>query len=186
MGMSRRIHLQPHCATDELATRYCSAGDPVERSRWHFLRLLSRGLTATTIAAMTGYSAYWMGKIGSRYHVHGADGIRARGVRYPGGCWPWQTDRPSSRPRRVARQCATPRARAHTSPVLTCLFPGTAAFRTSLAPDEYSARKPALRLHRGRRKRASITLRGAARWSDPTWWPRRIMRRRGPRQDQLG
>jgi hypothetical protein len=31
--------------------------NPVERSRWQFLWLLARGLTATAIARMTGYSA---------------------------------------------------------------------------------------------------------------------------------
>ncbi len=64
--LTRRIHLQPHCTADELATRYRSASDLVERSRWHFLWLLSRGFTATTIAAMTGYSAYWIGQIARR------------------------------------------------------------------------------------------------------------------------
>jgi hypothetical protein len=34
-----------------------STKDPVERSRWHFLWLLARGLTATVMASITGYSA---------------------------------------------------------------------------------------------------------------------------------
>jgi hypothetical protein len=76
--MARRIHLQPHFTPDELATRYRSARDTVERSRWHFLWLLSRGFTATAIAAMTGYSAYWIGQIARRYNAQGADGIRDR------------------------------------------------------------------------------------------------------------
>lgn len=76
--MAQRIHLQPHFTTNELATRYRSASDPIERSRWHFLWLLSRGFTATTIAEITGYSAYWIGQIARRYNVHGADGVRDR------------------------------------------------------------------------------------------------------------
>jgi hypothetical protein len=76
--MARRIHLRSHFSTDELATRYRSASDPIERSRWHFLWLLSRGFTATKIAAMTGYSAYWIGHIARRYNAEGADGVRDR------------------------------------------------------------------------------------------------------------
>lgn len=76
--MARRIHLEPHFTTNELAARYRSASDPIERSRWHFLWLLSRGFTATTIAVMTGYSAYWIGHIARRYNTEGADGVRDR------------------------------------------------------------------------------------------------------------
>jgi transposase len=76
--MARRIHLQPHFTTNELATRYRSVSDPIERSRWQFLWLLSRGFTATTIATMTGYSAYWIGQIARRYNAQGVDGVRDR------------------------------------------------------------------------------------------------------------
>jgi transposase len=76
--MARRIRLQAHLTTEELASRYRGASDPVERSRWHFLWLLSRGFTATTIAAMTGYSAYWIGQIARRYNEHGAEGVQDR------------------------------------------------------------------------------------------------------------
>jgi transposase len=67
----------------ELHVRYRSAHDPVERSRWHFLWLLARGLTATTIARVTGYSAYWIGQIARRYNVAGPDttGDRRRHAR---------------------------------------------------------------------------------------------------------
>jgi hypothetical protein len=45
--MPRRIALEPHCTQDELEARHRPARDPVERSRWRFLWLLARGLTAT-------------------------------------------------------------------------------------------------------------------------------------------
>jgi hypothetical protein len=54
--MARRISLEPHLTIDELEGRYRSTKDPVERSRWHFLWLLARGLTATVVAGITGYS----------------------------------------------------------------------------------------------------------------------------------
>jgi transposase len=76
--MARRIYLKPHFTTNELAARYRSASDPIERSHWHFLWLLSCGFTATTIAAVTGYSAYWIGQMARRYNREGPDGVRDR------------------------------------------------------------------------------------------------------------
>jgi hypothetical protein len=73
--MSRSIHLKPHLSTDDLATRYRKTPDPVERSHWHFLWLLARGLTAKAIASISGYSAYWIGQIAHRYHACGPDGV---------------------------------------------------------------------------------------------------------------
>src|SRR5258705_3204951 len=74
--MARHIHLELHLSLDELAQRYRSTRDPVERSRWHFLWLLARGLTATVIASITGYSAYWIGRIARRYNQQGPEGVK--------------------------------------------------------------------------------------------------------------
>src|SRR5260221_571727 len=83
--MARHIHLEPHLSADELAGRYRATKDPVERSRWHFLWLLARGLTATVIAGITGYSAYWIGRIARRYNERGPDGVKdLRHQNYPG------------------------------------------------------------------------------------------------------
>jgi hypothetical protein len=59
--MARHIQLQSHLSLQQLEDTYRRARDPIERSHWQFLWLLSRGLTATAIAAVTGYSAYWIG-----------------------------------------------------------------------------------------------------------------------------
>src|SRR5260370_37554004 len=76
--MARRIPLEPHLTVEQLGGRYWSTKDPVERSRWHFLWLLARGLTAKVIASITGYSAYWIGRIARR------SGYPVRAL--PGGC----------------------------------------------------------------------------------------------------
>jgi transposase len=76
--MARRISLEPHLTIEELEGRYRSTKDPVERSRWHFLWLLARGLTAKAIAGITGYSAYWIGRIAHRYNERGPDGVKDR------------------------------------------------------------------------------------------------------------
>src|SRR5260370_38256276 len=77
-GMPRRIRLELHLTDDELHDRYRRAGDAVERSHWHFLWLLAGGMTATAVAAVTGYSAYWIGQIARRYNTDGPDGVRDR------------------------------------------------------------------------------------------------------------
>src|SRR5260370_10719291 len=74
--MARRIPLEPHLTVEILGGRCRSTKDPVERSRWHFLWLLARGLTATVIASITGYSAYWIGRIARRYNQHGPEGVK--------------------------------------------------------------------------------------------------------------
>src|SRR5260221_230592 len=74
--MARRISLEPHLTIEELERSYRSTKDPVERSRWHFLWLLARGLTAKVIASIAGYSAYWIGRIARRYSQHGPAGVK--------------------------------------------------------------------------------------------------------------
>jgi len=74
--MARYIHLEPHLSADELARRYRGTTDPVERSHWHFLWLLARGFTATAIASLIGYSAYWIGQIARRYNARGPEGVK--------------------------------------------------------------------------------------------------------------
>jgi transposase len=76
--MPRHIRLAPHLTDDELHGRYRRATDPIERSHWHFLWLLAGGMTATAVAAVTGYSAYWIGQIARRYNTDGPDGMRDR------------------------------------------------------------------------------------------------------------
>lgn len=76
--MARRIHLAEHLSVDELGQRYRRAGEPVERSRWQMLWLLGQGQTAQQVAAVTGYSAYWVGQIAKRYNAQGPAGVSNR------------------------------------------------------------------------------------------------------------
>jgi transposase len=73
--MARRIHLQPHLSVDELARRYRTAKEPHERTWWQILWLLAQGRTATELSAVTGYRAYWIGQIATRYNAHGPAGM---------------------------------------------------------------------------------------------------------------
>jgi transposase len=74
--MPKRIRLHPYLTERELHERYRQTHDRVERSRWQFLWLLAGGLTATAIARVSGYSAYWIGQIARRYNTAGPDGVR--------------------------------------------------------------------------------------------------------------
>src|SRR5215469_4323384 len=76
--MPRRIRLEPHLTDDQLEAHYRQARDPVERSHWHFLWLLAGGMTATAVAAVTGYSAYWIGQVARRYIRAGPTSVRDR------------------------------------------------------------------------------------------------------------
>jgi hypothetical protein len=86
--MPRHIRLEPHPTEDELHDlhdRYRRAADPVERSHWavsgrlgHFLWLLAGGLTASAVAAVSGYAAYWIGHIAKRFNTDGTNGVRDR------------------------------------------------------------------------------------------------------------
>lgn len=73
-----RIQLAGHLSTDELARRYRQAKEPTERSWWQIVWLLSCGQTARAVAASTGYSAYWIGRVAHRYNAEGPDGMRNR------------------------------------------------------------------------------------------------------------
>lgn len=76
--MGRHIHLQPHVTVDDLERRYRAAKEPHERSWWHILWLLAQGRTATELAGVTGYSAYWIGQLAKRYNTQGPAGMHNR------------------------------------------------------------------------------------------------------------
>jgi hypothetical protein len=86
--MARRIHLQPHLRVAELERRYRTAKEPNERTWWQILWLLAQGRTATELATVTGYRAYWIGQIANRYNAQGPAGMVNRRDGQPPG---WST-----------------------------------------------------------------------------------------------
>ena len=70
-----RIKLADHLSVDELEQRYRRAADPLERSWWQILWLLSKRQLARAVAESTGYSAYWIGQIARRYNADGPAGM---------------------------------------------------------------------------------------------------------------
>ncbi len=73
--MARRIKLTTNLSVDELERRYRGASEGMERSHWQIIWLLARGHPAYEVAEMTGYSAYWIGRIARRFNDEGEEGL---------------------------------------------------------------------------------------------------------------
>ena len=74
--MPKTIKLKPHLDATELESRYRKARDPVLRSHYQILWLLSSGETTTRVMEVTGYSRGWIQQLARRYN---SDGARALG-----------------------------------------------------------------------------------------------------------
>jgi len=85
--MPRQIKLTEHLSTDELALRYRQASDPVARSHFQILWLLSQGKPTGHIAQITGYCPDWIRKLARRYNQNGPDAMGDRRQHNPGGHW---------------------------------------------------------------------------------------------------
>jgi transposase len=82
--MARRLRLSPHLTLDELEQRYRRARDPVARSQWQMLWLLSSGTPTTEVARVSRYSVNWVREIARRYREDGPAGIGDRRHGNPG------------------------------------------------------------------------------------------------------
>ncbi len=74
--MARQIKLTTNLSVEELERRYRRASEGMERSHWQIIWLLAQGHPAYEVAAMTGYSAYWIGQIARRFNTEGEEGLR--------------------------------------------------------------------------------------------------------------
>ena len=80
----RRLHLPPHLTLDELEQRYRRSDDPVARSQWQMVWLLTGGTPTAEVARVTGYSVNWVREIARRYRVDGPAGLGDRRHTNPG------------------------------------------------------------------------------------------------------
>jgi transposase len=80
----RRLHIPPHLALDELEQRYRRADDPVARSQWQMLWLLTGGMATAEVARVTGYSVNWVREVAKRYRADGPAGVGDRRRGNPG------------------------------------------------------------------------------------------------------
>lgn len=82
--MPRSISLVPHLAPTDLEHRYRQCRDPVERSHWHMIWLVSQGHSGAAVARLTGYSETWVLTVIHRYNELGPTGLRDRRRTNPG------------------------------------------------------------------------------------------------------
>jgi transposase len=80
----RRLNIPPHLSLEELEQRYRRATDPVARSQWQMVWLLSRGTATAEVARVTGYSVNWVREVARRYREAGPAGIGDRRHGNPG------------------------------------------------------------------------------------------------------
>jgi len=83
--MPAYLTLPVHLPVAELERRYRAARDPVARSHWQILWLLSSGHRSAAVAAVTGYSVNWVREIARRYRQDGPGGVGDRRHHNPGG-----------------------------------------------------------------------------------------------------
>ena len=82
--MPKTIKLEPHLRSVELENRYRKAHDPVLRSHYQILWLISEGKTTTQVMEATGYSRGWIQQLARRYNADGPDALGDRRHQNPG------------------------------------------------------------------------------------------------------
>lgn len=70
--------LTSHLSTADLEACYETAADPVSKSHFHAIWLLSSGYAVTEVAAILSFSARWVRLLRKRYNEHGADSLGDR------------------------------------------------------------------------------------------------------------
>ncbi len=82
--MARRLLFPAHLTLAELERRYRRCRDPVARSHWQMLWLLSSGMPTAEVARVTRYSVPWVREIARRYREEGPGAIGDRRHGNPG------------------------------------------------------------------------------------------------------
>jgi transposase len=82
--MPKTIKLKPHLDSNELENRYRKSRDPVLRSHYQILWLISEGKSTTQVMEVTGYCRGWIQQIARRYNSGGPDALGDRRHRNPG------------------------------------------------------------------------------------------------------
>ena len=70
--------LTSHLSAADLEARYEAAADPVSKSHFHAIWLLSSGYAVTEVAAILSFSARWVRLLRKRYNEHGPDSLGDR------------------------------------------------------------------------------------------------------------
>src|SRR3954454_16788475 len=82
--MPKTIKLEPHLQSEELENRYRKSHDPVLRSHYQILWLISQGKTTRQVMEATGYSRGWIQQLARRYNADGPKALGDRRHQNPG------------------------------------------------------------------------------------------------------
>ena len=82
--MPKTIKIVPHLGSKELEERYRKARDPVERSHYQILWLISEGKTTTQVMGATGYSRGCIQQLARYYNADGPQALGDHRHRNPG------------------------------------------------------------------------------------------------------
>ncbi|MCA1729254.1 MAG: winged helix-turn-helix domain-containing protein [Actinobacteria bacterium] len=82
--MPKTIKLEPHLDSKELENRYRKARDPVVRSHYQIVWLISEGKNTGEVMEVTGYSRGWIQQLARRYNTDGPEALGDRRHRNPG------------------------------------------------------------------------------------------------------
>ena len=82
--MPRCLTVVPHLSVAALEQRYRACRDPVERSHWQIVWLVSRRHSGAAVARLTGYSETWVRTLIHRYNAEGPAGLVDRRHANPG------------------------------------------------------------------------------------------------------
>src|SRR5215203_5837965 len=82
--MPKTIKLESHLTSEELENRYRKAHDPVLRSHYQIVWLISEGKSTTQVMEVTGYSRGWIQQLARRYNAHGLEALGDGRHRNPG------------------------------------------------------------------------------------------------------
>jgi len=82
--MPKTIKLEPHLSSRDLESRYRKAHDPVLRSHYQILWLISEGKRTTEVMEVTGYCRGWVQQLARRYNEGGPEALGDRRHHNPG------------------------------------------------------------------------------------------------------
>jgi len=82
--MPKTIKLESHLSSKELEHLYRKAHDPVLRSHYQILWLISEGKTTSQVMEVTGYSRGWIQQLARRYNGYGPEALGDRRHQNPG------------------------------------------------------------------------------------------------------
>jgi transposase len=82
--MPKMIKLASHLTSEELESHYRKARDPVERSHYQIVWLISEGKSTSQVMEATGYSRGWIQQLARRYNTYGPEALGDRRHRNPG------------------------------------------------------------------------------------------------------